>query len=125
MPTLNDEITAIEKGFWIHADDGSYFTNNIVEGGLSVIEPMGFVERDQVAKNPAEAPWRDVEMLDLKIRQVTPDVVILAYHGRGRTDGQDAPYEGSIASTYVRQDGKWKMAISSHQPWKPAPPKKT
>jgi len=26
---------------------------------------------------------------------------------------------GSIASTYVRRDGRWQLALSAHQPWKP------
>ena len=120
MPDVTDQILALEKGFWIHADQPSYFADHIADGGLSVIEPMGFIEREQVASMPAEKPWREVEMLDVRVRQVTPDCVIVAYHGRGRRDGDAKPYEGSIASTYVQVDGDWKLAISAHQPWRPA-----
>jgi hypothetical protein len=68
----------------------------------------------------ADKPYTDVEMLDVVLRQLTPDCVILAYHGQGSRDGDEAPYHGSIASTYVKQDGRWRLALTAHQPWKPA-----
>ncbi|MGH2513185.1 MAG: DUF4440 domain-containing protein [Candidatus Limnocylindrales bacterium] len=68
---------------------------------------------------PAESPWTNVEMIDVKIREISPDCVILAYHGRGSRAGDEKPYQGSIASTYCRIGGTWKLAISSHQPWTP------
>jgi hypothetical protein len=119
MSETTDTIVGIEKGFWTEADNPSYFEEHVADDGLSVIEPMGFIEKQQVMQAPAEKPWGKVEMLDVQVRQVTPDCVILAYHGRGRRDGDEKPYQGSIASTYVRIDGSWKLALSAHQPWTP------
>jgi hypothetical protein len=45
--------------------------------------------------------------------------VILAYHGQGQREGQEKPFQGSIASTYVLCDGRWQLALTAHQPWKP------
>jgi len=119
MSKTTDNILSIEKGFWTEADKPGYFEQHVADGGLSVIEPMGFIEKQEVMKSPAEKPWGKVEMLDVQVRQLTPDCVILAYHGRGHRDGDEKPYEGSIASTYVRIDGSWKLALSAHQPWTP------
>lgn len=119
MSDISDEVLAVEKGFWTEADDPGYFAEHIADGGLSVIEPMGFVEKQQVVAMPADHAWVDVEMLDVQVRQITPDCVILAYHGRARRSGDGEPYAGSIASAYVRQDGQWRLAISAHQPWTP------
>lgn len=119
MTDVTDEVLAIERGFWTKADSARYFEEHILDGGLSIIEPMGFIEKEQAVRSPAEKPWDEVEMLDVEVRQVTPDCVILAYHGRGRRGGDEKPYEGSIASTYVRLDGNWKLALSAHQPWTP------
>lgn len=113
------EVLAIEKGFWTEADDPAYFAEHIADGGLSVIEPMGFVEKQQVVAMPADQPWVDVEMRDVEVRHVTSDCIVLAYHGLGRRSGDGKPYAGSIASAYVRQDGRWRLAISAHQPWTP------
>ena len=63
--------------------------------------------------------YKNAELRDLIVRQVTPDCIILAYHGSGQDDGDEKPYHGSIASTYVKRDGRWRMALSAHQPWKP------
>jgi hypothetical protein len=119
MSKTTDNILSIEKGFWTEADKPGYFEQHVADGGLSVIEPMGFIEKQEVMKSPAEKPWGKVEMLDVQVRQLTPDCVILAYHGRGHRDGDEKPYQGSIASTYVRIDGSWKLALSAHQPWTP------
>lgn len=119
MSKTTDNILDIEKGFWTEADKPGYFEQHVADAGLSVIEPMGFIEKQEVMKSPADRPWGKVEMLDVQVRQLTPDCVILAYHGRGHRDGDEKPYQGSIASTYVRIDGSWKLALSAHQPWTP------
>ena len=119
MSTIIDEVVALEKGFWIEANNPNYFEKHMADGGLSVIEPMGFIEKPQAVQWPADEPWDDVEMLDLQVREMTPDCVIVAYHGRGRRAADKKPYQGSIASTYVRRDGRWQLALSSHQPWTP------
>jgi hypothetical protein len=108
MTTTTDEVVAIERGLWTQANDPAYFA-----------EPMGFVEKAQLIKMPAEKPWTKVDMLDVEVRQITPDCVILAYHGRGSRAGDEKPYEGSIASTYCRIDGTWQLSLSAHQPWTP------
>lgn len=119
MSDATDEVIGIEKGFWTMADDPQYFRDHVADGGLVVIEPMGFVEKQQSVEMTAARPWTDVEMLDVQARRITPDCIIVAYHGRGRRSADDEPYQGSIASTYVQQDGQWRLALSAHQPWTP------
>jgi hypothetical protein len=119
MSRLADEILEIEKSFWTRADDPRVFEENMAEEVISVIEPAGFIEKPQAVKMAADKPYRDVEMQDVVVHQVTPDCVILAYHGQGSRDGDQEPYRGSIASTYVKQNGRWQLALTAHQPWKP------
>ncbi|HEX9043532.1 MAG TPA: hypothetical protein VF802_00770 [Candidatus Limnocylindrales bacterium] len=119
MTDAMDEVVAIEKGFWTKADDPQYFRDHVADGGLVVIEPMGFVEKQQSVEMTADKAWTDVEMLDLQVRQVAPDFIIVVYHGRGRRSPEEEPYQGSIASSYVQQDGHWRLALSAHQPWTP------
>ncbi len=129
MSNITDEVLAIEEGFWTEADNPQYFKEHVAEGGLTVIEPMGFVEKQQAVKMTADKLWDEVEMLDVQIRQVTPDCVIVAYHGRGRR-GDEKPYQGSIAPSYVRQSGHWQLALlpislgrpTSNRPVRPHPP---
>lgn len=119
MSQVTDEILAIEKGFWTQADNPRYFEENVADDGISVIEPMGFIEKRQAVQMAADKPWKDVKMRDVHVQQVTPDCVILAYHGQGRHDGDEKPFQGSVASTYVKRDGRWQLALTAHQPWTP------
>jgi hypothetical protein len=45
MSGIADEILAIEKGFWMRVDDPRFFEENLADEGISVIEPMGFIEK--------------------------------------------------------------------------------
>jgi hypothetical protein len=67
----------------------------------------------------ADKPWKNVEMTDVQMREPIPDCVILAYHGQGSHEGDDERYRGSIASTYIKRDGRWQLTLTAHQPWKP------
>ena len=91
----------------------------MAEGGLSVIEPMGAIEKQQAIEMTAPTPWRNVEMTDVVVRRITPDLAILAYHGSARGGADGKPYQGSIASAYARIDGRWQLALTVHQPWEP------
>ncbi len=119
MSEATDEVLDLEKRFWTEADDPHFFETHLADSAITVIEPMGFITKEQAVQMPAEKPWIDVEMTDVQVREPMPDCVILAYHGQGSHDGDDEPYRGSIASTYVRRDGRWQLVLSAHQPWKP------
>jgi hypothetical protein len=82
--------------------------------------PAGFIEKAQALQMSAQAkPFKDVVMKDLRVRQLTPDCVILAYHGQGSRDGDEKPFQGSVCSAYIKRDGRWQLALTAHQPWKP------
>src|SRR5215467_3485025 len=115
----SDAILALERGFWTHADDPAYFLKNMADGALSAIEPMGAIDKANAVSMAAPAPWTDVRFEDVVVRRITPDLVVLAYHGSGRNPEMEQPYHGAIASAYVREDGGWRLALTAHQPWDP------
>jgi Domain of unknown function (DUF4440) len=114
---VTDEILKLEERLWTEADRPETFREVVADQGISVIEPMGAIDKERALSMPADAPWVDVEMRDVVIRAITPEVVVLAYHGSGRRSSDGMPYRGSIASTYVRIDGRWQLALTAHQPW--------
>jgi len=120
MSKDTDQVIAIERKAWLRVNDPRFFEEAMVDGAISVIEPMGFIEKEQaVAYSGKAKAFSGVEMKDLVIREVTPDCIVLAYHGEGTHVGEDKPYQGSISSTYVKKDGRWQLALTAHQPWKP------
>lgn len=119
MSKDTDEVIEIEKGFWTKSDDASYFARHIADGGVTVIEPMGLIEKTVAVESTKQAhAFSDVEFKDTIVREVVPGVIVLAYHGRGRSG--DHVYQGAICSVYAKRDGRWQSVASSHQPWKPA-----
>jgi uncharacterized protein DUF4440 len=119
MSATTDEILALEKGFWTQADNPRFFEENAADDLITVLEPVGFIDKQQGLKMIADRPWKDVEMFDVQVREPIPGCVTLAYHGQGIHEGDDEPYRGSIASTYVKRDGHWQLVLTAHQPWKP------
>lgn len=122
MSTATDEALAVERGFW---EDGSpdFYRRTIAVGGLSVIEPLGAIPRDMAIQAAGAGDrWVDIEMTDVVANEITPDCVVLAYHARAKRASDGSPYAGSIASTYVRRDGAWQLALTCHQPWAPPEP---
>ncbi len=118
MSQVGDEIVALERRFWDESNNPRLFSEAIVDGGLTVIEPIGFIEKAQAVEAAGHGErWVDVVFSDVHVREVTPDCVILAYHGQGRRERDDKPYRGTIASTYVNRDGRWQLALTVHQPW--------
>lgn len=118
MSRTTDEIIALEKRFWTEADDGRYFAERFADDGITVLS-MGFVDKEKALGMVAEEPWQDVEIRDVAIHELTPDVVTLAYHGQGRHAGDEEPYRATIASTWIKRDGRWQLAMTAHQPWQP------
>ena len=125
MSQKTDQVLELEKKFWSEADNTDFFKKAFADDGMFVMEPIGFLEKDQVlAQTDNSKPWTDVEMKDVKVREIAPDCVAVVYHGQGKQEGQDKPYHGSICSVYVKRNGEWQMAVSSHQPWDPEGNKK-
>ena len=118
MSKDTDEVITIEKGFWTKSNDASYFARHIADGGVTVMEPLGVIEKDFAVESTKQGrPFSDVEFTDTVAREVAPGVVVLAYRGKGRTG--DHVYHGAICSVYVKRDGRWQSVASAHQPWKP------
>jgi hypothetical protein len=120
MSKDTDEVVAIEKGFWTRSNEPTYFAEHIADGAVTVIEPMGVIEKPFAVESAKQGrPFTDVEFSDTVVREVAPGVIVLAYHGQGRSD-DGHQYQGAICSVYVKHDGRWRSVASAHQPWKPA-----
>lgn len=120
MSSDTGEVVALERQFWSNANDPAFFERTMAEGGIAVIEPLGFIEKPEAVRYAAGGKSRaDVTFKDLIVREVASGVVVLAYHGEGRAAGEEKPYRGSICSVYVKRDGRWQSVLTAHQPWTP------
>jgi hypothetical protein len=120
MKNEHEEILEIEKRFWKEMDSPEMFKESLADDALSVMEPMGFIEKNQAVEMSSKSKrFKDVEMDDVHFRDIAPDCVALAYHGKGMQEGADKPFTGTVSSVYVKRNGRWQVALAVHQPWKP------
>lgn len=118
MKSNKDTVLEIERGFWEKGNDPEYFKENSLKEGFSVIESMGFVDQPSAVKMAKDAkPWKNVKMQDIHAVDLNDDCIAIGYHGEGSQEGMDQPYRTTVSSLYVRRDGKWKLAVTSHQGW--------
>ena len=109
----------LEKGFWESGSDPKYYERSMDEGAISVMEPMGFISKhDAVEMSKDGEDWTDLKMHDVKVVELTPDCVAIAYHGEAKGKKSGKPYRGSVSLVYVRREGAWKFGMTTHQPWK-------
>jgi hypothetical protein len=120
MSKTIENVVALERQFWAEANNPEFFQRVFADDGITVMEPMGFVDKKTaVAMSKEGSAWKDVEILDQKTIQITPDSVAVVYHGRGTKEGSKEPYEATIASVYAKRDGDWQLVLTVHQPWDP------
>jgi len=118
MKSRKDTVLEIERGFWEKNNDPEFYKEHFLPDGLSVIESMGFVKPADAAKMSKDAkPWTNVKMQDVHILDLNEDTMAVAYHGQGSQEGMPKPYRTTVSSVYVRHNGDWKLALTSHQAW--------
>ena len=116
MSNAHDQVIAVERAFW-NADAEAY-DQNMMDGALSVMEPMGFITKESAVEMTKDAEgWTDLEISDMHVVDLTEDCIAIAYHGRAKFAKSGKPIRSSVSSVYVREGGEWKLGITVHQPW--------
>ncbi len=115
MANVIEEITDLEKRFW--AADPKFYQEAMEDNAVVVMEPAGFLPKDKAVEIAGQTSgWTHVKMTDVKVVELTPDCAAVAYHGEA-TGADGKAQRSSVASTYVRRGGRWRLAMTSHQPW--------
>jgi hypothetical protein len=59
-------------------------------------------------------PWSSYELADARVLPVGQDGAVVAYRATASRDGGE--YTALFASTYVRQAGRWRLAVHQQTP---------
>jgi hypothetical protein len=79
-------------------------------------KPVGILEGDQILQRLTGAPRRKSVDIGEKFQARLGQTMVLAYKATGRRE--DAKSCSSLcSSTYVRDDGRWKLALASADPF--------
>jgi hypothetical protein len=117
MTRAEQQIVMLEERFWRESNNPDFFSRVFAEDGVTVIEPMGVIEKPQAVELAKSSPgWEKVELEGLRTIEITPDCVGVVYHGRAQKKGSGEPYQASIISVYAKRNGDWQLVLTSHQP---------
>ena len=107
-----DELCDCERGFWLNGVP--HYERHLAPDARMVFpEPAGVLDAMQIMEGLEGAPrWESVDF-DAQQAIQTGDTAVLTYRATGHRAGE-APYRVLCSSTYVRQDGDWKMLMHQH-----------
>jgi hypothetical protein len=120
MP-ITDEIIDLERRGWeALATDGqaaTAFYEEVLDDDPVVLLPGGMVVKDRAAivDSMSGAAWSRYDLEDLDARALGDGAATVTYGVVAEREGAD-PYSALIASTYVRRDGAWRLALHQQTP---------
>lgn len=115
-----DELIELERAGWDALSAGgdvavSHYDEMLAAEVLFLL-PGGMVldDRSAVVDSMGGAPWSSYELSDERVIELNEDSAVLAY--RARATRNDSEYSALINSTFVRQGGRWKLALHQQTP---------
>ena len=117
--STHDELLELERAAWealsTEGAAGPFYEKALARDVL-VLLPGGMVidDRQQVVDSMRGAPWDRYEISDERVLELTPDSAVVAY--RVEAERGDTHYRALLNSTFVREDGEWRMALHQQTP---------
>lgn len=117
--SLHEELVGLERRAWeALATEGAAapFYEEVLADDVLMLLPGGLVidDRQAVVDSMVGPPWASYDLRDERVLPLGPDAAVVAYAATA-TRG-DTTYEALFASTYVRVDGRWRMAVHQQTP---------
>jgi hypothetical protein len=120
---MHDDLVELERSGWnalaTSPDDAAAFYEGVLARRVLFLLPGGLAidDRAQALASMQGASWDSFELTDETVLPLTDGTAVVAYRARARRG--DAEYEALIASTYVREDGAWRLALHQQTPTGP------
>ncbi|GEK78734.1 nuclear transport factor 2 family protein [Agrococcus baldri] len=112
--SLRDELLELEHAGWrslCEGTGGDFYGRTMAERGLMVLVDGSVLDRDAVAASLSDAPrWASYEITEPRLLVLGDDAASLVYTGTARREQGD-DFVASMASTYVREGGGWRLAL--------------
>jgi hypothetical protein len=116
--SLEQELLAIEEGFWTDPDRVHYYGEHMAGDAVMVFpEPTGILDEAAIIETlEGASAWAEVRIEDVDFVHLRDSGAIVAYRAHARRDGGDS-YSAYAASVYVLQDdGAWRLAFHQQTP---------
>ena len=113
-------ILDLERRGWDSLCDSTgaeYYGDLMTEDGLMVLADGSVMDRATVVESLENAaPWSSYDIDDPRLAAVGDDSAALVYVGTGYREGDQPAFVGIMSSVYVRQDGRWRLALYQQTP---------
>ncbi|WP_300265552.1 nuclear transport factor 2 family protein [Microbacterium sp.] len=113
------ELIEREHSGWRSLCDGTggdFYGDIMTAGGVMILAHGFALTRADVVASLADAPpWERYEIDNARVIPIAEDVASVVYTGRGFRSGEP-PFVALMSSTYVREDGRWRLAIYQQTP---------
>lgn len=117
--TRHDELVELEREAWAAlSTEGAAapFYDDLLAKDVLMLLPGGTVidDRTQVVDSMSGTPWSSFELADERVIDLTEDSAVVAYRATAVREGHE--YSALFNSTYVREDGEWRLALHQQTP---------
>ena len=105
----------LERSGWdslCNSTGAQFYSDLMTDDGVMVLASGLVMDRDAVMASMEHArPWQSYDIDDHRVVAVGPDSAAIVYLGTGYRHGDQPAFVGLMSSVYVRQDGRWRLAL--------------
>jgi hypothetical protein len=116
--TLAERLVALEREGWdalVSGEGGRYYREHLTDDALMAF-PFGVLTREATIEAMESAPpWERYEIADPQAVALSDDSAIVVYEVVAQRPGEET-YSAVISTTFVRDDGVWKVAFHQQSP---------
>jgi hypothetical protein len=116
--SFEDELIELEREGWralCSSAGGAYYREHLTGNALMAFA-FGVLTREAAIEAIESAPpWSSFEIDDPRVVALNEDSGVVVYAVVAQRAGHD-PYSAVISSTFVRQDGAWRLAFHQQTP---------
>jgi len=115
------ELIDLEHEAWealsTSGDAAMEFYDKVLAHDVLMLLPGGMTidDRATVVDSMRHADWTSFELSDERVLDLTDGSAVVAYQATAERADAD-PYTALFNSTYVREDGSWKLALHQQTP---------
>lgn len=118
MDELKDALLALETAGWNALKEGTgrrFYAGVLTDDAVMLLPQVGLLTHDKALDGMDGQPWSWFQIRNPQAVALGDDAAVLTYRVQARRDFQPE-YQALIASTYVRRDGEWRLALHQQTP---------
>jgi hypothetical protein len=110
----------LERRGWdslCNSTGAQFYGDLMIDDGIMVLANGAVMDRDAVVASLEHAPpWQSYDIEDVRLVDAGAESAAIVYVGTGYRDGDQPAFVGVMSSVYVRQDGRWRLALYQQTP---------